>query len=153
MNSKKHSRDLAIHFNNQLDIAAKGPSEVFICYENTNVANSSPTWFEKYELPSLNTYADIVHQYDKKMLIHMCGRINQIIEPIAHAKFDGIIDVSPPPTGDIDFVSTIPLFFEKQKILAGGIECNTFLLQDQKSFEERISVLLDKIPVHRLHAW
>ena len=59
-------QDLAIHFNNQLHIAAQGPSEVFICYENTNTANSSPTWFEQYELPSLNTYADIVHHYGKK---------------------------------------------------------------------------------------
>ena len=139
-------QDLAIHFNNQLHIAAQGPSEVFICYENTNTANSSPTWFEKYELPLLNTYADIVHHYGKKILIHMCGRINQIIEPIAEAKFDGVIDVSPPPTGDIDFVNTIPLFTGKQKILAGGIECNTFLLQDLKNFEERISILLNEIP-------
>ena len=139
-------QDLAIHFNNHLHIAAQGPSEVFICYENTNVANSSPTWFEEYELPSLNTYADSVHQYGKKILIHMCGRINQIIKPISEANFDGIIDVSPPPTGDIDFVSTIPLFSGKQKILAGGIECNTFLLQDLKNFEERISILLDEIP-------
>jgi hypothetical protein len=138
-------QDLALHFNKQLEIAAQGPSEVFICYENTNVGNSSPMWFGKYELPSLNTYADIVHQYGKKILIHMCGRINQIIKPIAEANFDGIIDVSPPPTGDIDFVSTIPLFTEKQKILAGGIECNTFLLQDLKNFEERILILLDEI--------
>jgi len=138
-------QDLTMHFNNQLHIAAQGPSEVFICYENTNTANSSPTWFEKYELPSLNAYADIVHQYDKKILIHMCGRISQIIEPIASANFDGIVDVSPPPTGDIDFVSTIPLFSEKQKILTGGIECNTFLLQDLRNFEERISALLDGI--------
>jgi hypothetical protein len=139
--------DLAMHFNNQLHIAAQNPSEVFICYENTNVANSSPDWFKKYELPSLNTYADIVHQYGKKILIHMCGRINQIIEPIAEANFDGIIDVSPPPTGDIDFMKTIPLFSGKQKILAGGIECNTFVLKDLKIFEERISILLDEIPV------
>jgi hypothetical protein len=139
--------DLALHFNNQLHIAAQSPSEVFICYENTNVANSSPAWFEKYELPLLNTYADIVHQYGKKIFIHMCGRINQIIEPIAEANFDGIIDVSPPPTGDIDFVSTIPLFSGQQKILAGGIECNTFVLKDLKIFEERISILLDEIPI------
>jgi uroporphyrinogen-III decarboxylase len=88
-----------------------------------------------------------VHQYGKKIFIHMCGRINQIIEPIAEANFDGIIDVSPPPTGDIDFVSTIPLFSGQQKILAGGIECNTFVLKDLKIFEERISILLDEIPI------
>jgi len=105
--------DPAMHFNKQLEIAAQGSSEVFVCYENTNVANSSLMWFEKYELPLLNMYADIVHQYSIRILIHMCGRINQIIKPIAGADFDGIIDVSPPATEDIDFISNIPLFSEK----------------------------------------
>jgi uroporphyrinogen-III decarboxylase len=138
--------DLAAHFNKLLEVSVQGPAEVFICYENTNITNSSMDWFENYELPLLNTYADIVHQYGKKLLIHMCGRIQLLLEKIVNARFDGIIDVSPPPTGDLDIMQAIPVFSKRKKILAGGIECNTFVQIDLKKFEEKVSDFLNQIP-------
>ena len=106
---------LADHHNQILEVSAQGPAEVFISYENTNTGDSSPEWFQKYELPLLNRYADTVHQFGKKLLIHMCGRIRLLVDSIVNARFDGIIDVSPPPTGDLEFRQAIPTFTSKKR--------------------------------------
>ncbi len=137
---------LADHHNRILEVSARGPAEVFISYENTNTGDSSLNWFHRYELPTLNRYADTVHQHGKKLLIHMCGRIALLIDSIVIARFDGIIDVSPPPTGNMDFTQAIPTFDRNRKILAGGIECTTWIEQDLTVFEERVIALLRSLP-------
>jgi hypothetical protein len=139
-------KHLQFHFCSLLEIAAQGPSEVFICYENTNTANSSMDWFETYELPQLNSYADIVHKHGKKLLVHMCGRINLIIESIAKARFDGIIDVSPPPTGDLILSDAVKMMANYGKVIAGGIDCNAFVFLDLVKFEKKVISLLQQIP-------
>jgi uroporphyrinogen-III decarboxylase len=57
----------------------------------------------------------------------MCGEIGRVIDLIAAASFDGIIDVAPPPTGDCDFRSTYAKLARAGKCLAGGIDCTAFV--------------------------
>ncbi|TAL31965.1 MAG: hypothetical protein EPN93_16640 [Spirochaetes bacterium] len=124
-------------------MAGLSPAEVIICYENTNVANSSPQWIKKYELPALNECAKILHSYGKKFLIHMCGKIAFIMDDIAECQFDGIIDVAPPPTGDCNIPPEAERLSAKGKILGGGIECTVFAEKDPEVFREKVTVLIE----------
>jgi hypothetical protein len=75
----------------------------------------------------------------------MCGQISHVIKQIAEAKFDGIIDISPAPVGDLDFKLANKILTAKNKILADGIHCNAFILPDVHQFEAGICELLDSI--------
>ncbi|NJK85316.1 MAG: hypothetical protein HC906_04450 [Bacteroidales bacterium] len=130
----------------QVEISAQGPCEVFICYENTNTEGSSPEWIRQYELPQLNEFAKITNKFKKTMFAHMCGNINLIIEEIAQCEFQGIIDVTPPPTGDLDIANAVRLMNRNGKLLAGGIECNVFSSYSDDEFKYSVKHLLEEIP-------
>jgi hypothetical protein len=129
--------------------SAQGPAEVFICYENTNTNSFGVRWIEQYEIPWLNEYADLMHAAGKKLLVHMCGHIQRIVDRLAGARFDGIIDVAPPPTGDCDIPDAVRRLGPRGKTLGGGIDCTTFVLPDPARFERRVRELVDAIPDRR----
>ena len=129
----------------RVEAAAQGPAEVCICYENTNTSSFGVRWIEEYELPWLNEYAEILHAAGKKLLVHMCGHIRLVIEQIAAARFDGIIDVAPPPTGDCDVAAAAAALNEHGKTLGGGISCTTFILQDADRFEREVRELMENV--------
>jgi len=126
--------------------AAKGPAEVFICYENTNTDSFGVRWIKDYEIPCLNEYADLMHTAGKKLLVHMCGHIQRVVDQFAGARFDGIIDVASPPTGDCDIPAAVRRLGARGKLLGGGIECTTFVLPDADLFERRVRELVTAIP-------
>jgi hypothetical protein len=128
-----------------VEIAIKGPAEVLISYANTNTANSSPAFIEQYEFPQLNEYARRIHEHGKKVLIHMCGKINLVIDQIADAEFDGVIDVPAPPTGDCDFPDAAQKLAAKGKILAGGIDCTRYIQKDTEKFIRETQEFVDSI--------
>lgn len=123
-------------------VSAQSSGDVFISYENTNTAGTSADWILQYEFPQLNEYSRIFHQHNKKHLIHMCGKISLVAEDIAKAEFDGIIDVAPAPTGDADFAKITEIMAENNKIVAGGIECNTYCLNDIQQLEKELNSLI-----------
>jgi uroporphyrinogen-III decarboxylase len=133
----------------RLAAAAQGPAEVYVCYENTNTNSFGIRWIEEYELPWLNEYADILHAAGKKLLVHMCGRIQLVIERIATARFDGIIDVAPPPTGDCNIPAAARTLSERGKTLGGGIGCTAFVLPDPDQFEREVRELVDAVAGNR----
>ena len=129
----------------RLAAAAQSPAELFICYENTNTDSFGIRWIEEYEIPSLNEYADLLHAAGKKLLVHMCGHIQRVVDQLAGARFDGIIDIAPPPTGDCDIPAAVRRLGARGKILGGGIECTTFVLPDADRFEQRVRELVAAI--------
>jgi len=127
-------------------ITAQGPAEVIICYENTNTANSSPEWIKQFEIPMLNDYARIMHDHGKKLLVHMCGHINMVVDQIAAALFDGIVDVAPPPTGDCDLPAAVRTLGAQGKVLTGGIECTMFAHLKPDALVSEVRSLVSSIP-------
>jgi uroporphyrinogen-III decarboxylase len=134
-NKKKH-----------VELSAQSPADVLICYENTNTSNSLPDWIKQYGFRYLDEFADIAHEYDKPLLIHMCGKINLLLEDIAQCRFDGIIDVAPPPSGDCDFAKAIKIMENANKTIAGGIECNQYVMKDTKLFSASVEKFLENLP-------
>jgi len=127
-------------------LSAKSNADVLVIYENTNTSNTMPDWIDKYAFKYLNKYADIAHKYDKPLLIHMCGKINLMLDSIAACKFDGIIDVAPAPTGDCDFARAIDIMEKSGKIISGGIECNQYILENNNEFTGNLRKFIKNVP-------
>lgn len=122
---------------------AESPAKVVIDYENTSSTLLSPKIFRHYCLPLLNEYADILHAAGKIFLIHMCGKLRAFAGDMASARFDGIADITPYPTGDFpldEAAAALP-----GKILVGGIDPTTFINPDLRQVEAEISALIERI--------
>lgn len=122
---------------------AGSPAKVVIEYENTSSTLLSPKIFRRYCLPALNEYADILRAADKIFLVHMCGKLQAFAGDLASARFDGIADISPHPTGNFRLdqaASALP-----GKVLIGGIDATTFIDSDLPRVEAKIAALIESI--------
>jgi hypothetical protein len=106
------------------EVMADSPAEVVIGYENTSTSFISPAIYREFVSPCINDYADLLHEKGKIYLTHRCGTLKALIDAIRDERDDGVVDISPAPTGDL------PLWEAKaawpDKIVLGGFDA-TFL--------------------------
>ncbi|MBI2939159.1 MAG: hypothetical protein HYY04_01870 [Chloroflexi bacterium] len=129
-------------FKENMRVLGASPAEVVITYENTSTTLESPDIMRRYEFPALDDYADIVHRAGKLYLIHMCGRVNTVIDIIAAGRFDAIVDIAVPPTGDCDLPRAREKLCAVGKGLAGGIDATAFVGLTPDQMEEHVATLL-----------
>jgi len=122
---------------------AESPAKVVIEYENTSSTLLSPRIFRRYCLPYLNEYADTLHSTGKIFLVHMCGKLKAFADDLAGARFDGIADISPQPTGDFGLDEAAACL--AGKVLTGGIDANSFIERDMRLLEHQTVELIDRI--------
>lgn len=125
-------------------IIVKSPAKVIIDYENSSTNLFSPQIFERYCLNQINEYADIGHQAGKIFLTHMCGKLDKIIDLLDRGKQDGIIDISPLPTGDLNISKALKAW-GKTKIVMGGIDATAFIQLSVDGIKEYVKDLLRQI--------
>jgi len=114
-----HERNMTLY-----EIIAESPAEVVIDYEDTSTSFISPELYKQHSLPAINDYADILHDREKIFLTHRCGLLKGLLEFIREGREDGICDISPPPTGNLDIWDAKEAL--PGKVLVGGID-PTFL--------------------------
>jgi uroporphyrinogen-III decarboxylase len=106
------------------EVIAASPAEVVIGYENTSTSFISPAIHRKYASPCINDYADLLHEHGKIYLTHRCGTLQALVDEIREERDDGVVDISPEPTGNL------PLWEAKEawpdKVVLGGFDA-TFL--------------------------
>jgi uroporphyrinogen-III decarboxylase len=129
-------------------IIAESPAEVVILYENTSTSYMSPPMFAQYILEHLNEYADLYHKVDKIVLIHACGKLKDIAEELGLGRYDGICDIAPPPTGDLDLAKAKSIWGER-KVAMGGIDATTFASLSPGEMKKHVRGILDRISSHR----
>ena len=100
-------------------ILAQAPAKVVITYEDTSTTVISPQWYEEYESPHLNEYADILSSKGKIHIAHMCGKISLLTQLLAKDRYAAIDSVCPPTTGDIEPKDALS---QIGKIIIGGLE-------------------------------
>ena len=61
------------------------------------------------------------------------------------------MDVAPPPTGNCRIPEAAAALGARNKLMSGGIECNTFVLQYPDLFERRVRELVESIKDKRLY--
>jgi uroporphyrinogen-III decarboxylase len=111
----------------EYQVLAESPADVVVTYENTSTTLLSPAYMARYEFPALAEYSDILHRGGKLHLVHMCGKIQGVLDLISQAPLNGITDVAPPPTGNCDFRVAREKLDSAGKSLAGGIDATAFV--------------------------
>jgi uroporphyrinogen-III decarboxylase len=125
-------------------IIIKSPAEVIIDYENSSTTLFSPQIYKNYCLNQINEYTDIVHEAGKIFLTHMCGKLDNIMDLISEGKQDGIADVAPPPTGDLNISKALKVW-GRNKIVIGGIDATAFTQLSVDDIKEYVKDLLEQI--------
>lgn len=123
---------------------AKSPAEVVIDHENTSTTLHSPKMYERYCLKELNEYADILHKKNKIFLVHRCGKLKSLMDLLDKGKEDGIIDITPAPTGDLDIAEALKVW-GKSKVVMGGIDPTAFTGLSSEGIKEYVKKLLKEV--------
>lgn len=129
-------------------IIAESPAEVVIIYENTSTSYMSPYMYPRYILRHLNDYADLFHEAGKIVLIHMCGKLKDVAEEIGQGRYDGICDIAPPPTGDLDLAEAKRMWGD-HLVATGGIDATAFASLSPERMKEHVWEILERIAPYR----
>ena len=124
------------------ETAKRSKADIFVSSENTSWTTMSPEGYGKYCAGQLSEYADILHEYGKLHVIHMCGKLSHMCEKIAPCRFDAVADLAPAPTGDMELweiASALPGHAVK-----GGIGCDTLLADDPEVCYGKAMEILEK---------
>jgi uroporphyrinogen-III decarboxylase len=130
------------------EIISESPAEVVILYENTSTSYMSPPMFSRYIQSHLNEYADLYHKAGKIVLVHACGKLKDIAEEMGRGHYDGICDLAPPPTGDLNLPEAKELW-GKRKVAMGGIDATTFISLKPEQMKEYVKKILRQVSSYR----
>jgi uroporphyrinogen-III decarboxylase len=114
-------------------IAAEAPAEAYISWETSSTQYISPKYFERYILPEVNRWGEILHAAGKMLIHHACGHIRAILPQLATENADAMESVTPPPTGNVE-IWDVQKALGKDKCIIGGIEPLKFLELSQVEF-------------------
>lgn len=109
----------------------------------------SPRLFERYVLPYLAEYADIIHSASKILLCHMCGHIRALLPMLQEARIDGIESLTNPPIGDTTFEE----FFQvlgAQAVLCSGIDVTRLLSCTPEQLQDHTRDILRRTHGHHM---
>jgi hypothetical protein len=128
----------------QYEILARRTSvECIIPVENTSTGMISPEQYEKYSLPQISDFVEIMHQYHKKAIIHMCGHLKALLPIIRKTGLDGINGLTPSPVGDTSVRDMLDVFGE-DFIILGGI-LNSSVFHNESVSREKLWMELDNV--------
>ena len=134
-----------MHQQNLLQIretAKRSKADIFISSDNTSWTTMSPDVFDKYCKRQLSEYADILHEYGKLHVVHMCGKLSYLTDGLASCRFDCAADIAPSPTGDMELweiADALPNMAVK-----GGIGCDTLISEDPRICYDKAIECLEK---------
>lgn len=111
----------------------------FFTMENTSVDMTSPAMFQKHCVRYLSDYGKLVESFGKFHVLHMCGKIKQLLQDIEPIPAIAIDSLAPPPVGN----TTIRDVFEKcpSKSVLGG----TCVLLWQRPEDEIVETILREV--------
>lgn len=122
-------------------IVSGSPCPLIVVWEDTGTGLYSPKIFGEYIAPVLKKYADVSHKCGKKIFVHSCGLLKDIIINLIKTGIDGIMDMTPPPIGNIDFLEARKKV-GKDVILTGGIGATIITSSDKKLLEKTVVKLI-----------
>ncbi len=107
-------------------LARRTPAEAIIPVENTSSTLISPALYERYSLPQIRDYGAICRRHGKKMVLHMCGLLKNLLPIIRRAQPDGYNAVTPPTVGDTTFEHAMDILGEDVVLFGGIFNGNVF---------------------------
>ena len=124
------------------EMAKRSKADIFVSSDNTSWTTMSPAFYEKYCVRQLSEYADILHEYGKLHVVHMCGKLSYLTDLMATCRFDCAADIAPAPTGDMELweiAEALPNMAVK-----GGIGCDTFVSDNPRDCYNKAVECLEK---------
>lgn len=80
---------------------AKDPAVQILCIsDNVDTPFYSPAVIAEYWVPYMQQAADVLHRAGKKLIVHACGKLHQLIPAFKEAQVDGLEGMAHPPLGD-----------------------------------------------------
>jgi len=122
-------------------LARRSPVEAFIPVENTSSNLTSPSVYRRHSLPQIRDYVGILHARGKKVILHMCGLLKDLLPEIRDTGADGINALTPPPIGNCTFEQAMDALGEGM-INLGGILPG---FQDPQATRPSIHAHLDRL--------
>ena len=98
---------------------SRSQADVIIPVENTSSTLTSPAVYERYGMPQVRDYVEIIHAHGKVAVLHMCGLLSHLLPVIARTELDGINALTPAPVGDTPFDEALDVLGEDLVILGG----------------------------------
>jgi hypothetical protein len=71
--------------------------------ENTSSSLISPSFYRQLTMPHILAYARLAHRHNKRLNVHMCGLLRDLLDCFVLTEMDGIDSVTPPPVGNTPF--------------------------------------------------
>lgn len=128
--------------------ARRMPCEAFMPVENTSTTMISPGIYEQYSLPHIRDLVDIMHRHNKKVILHMCGLIRDLLPLIKQTGADGINALCQQPIGNTPFETAIDVLGD-DIIIWGGMVDDT-LFHSPSFSRTRLEQYLSKIMTPRI---
>ncbi|MBU4200754.1 MAG: hypothetical protein KKE37_07770 [Verrucomicrobia bacterium] len=128
--------------------ARRMPCEAFMPVENTSTTMISPDIYEKYSLPHIRDLVDVMHRHDKKVILHMCGLIRDLLPLIKQTGADGINALCQQPIGNTPFETAMDVLGD-DIIIWGGVVDDT-LFHAPSFSRTRLEQYLSKIMMPRI---
>jgi hypothetical protein len=129
-------------------VARRTPAEAVIPVENTSSTLTSPAIYERHSLPQIRDYCAIMHRRGKKVVLHMCGLLRNLLPIVRRTGCDGYNATTPPTVGDTTFDVALDILGE-DAVLFGGI-FNPNVFQKPGVTCEEIRAELDRLYTPRI---
>lgn len=107
-------------------LARRLPAPALMPVENTSSTLISPDLYRKYSLPQIRDYCEAAHSHGKKVILHMCGLLKNLLPLVAETGMDGVNALTPPPVGDCTFETALDMLGEDLPIVGGVFPANSF---------------------------
>ena len=106
-------------------IAEHAPCDYIVSVENTSTTLLSPQVFEKYCWRHLNEYGRIVKEHGKSHMMHMCGKLRDLLPRIDELPADSIEAYTSPPIGNTTLADRANLC--PSKAIIGGTDATLWM--------------------------
>lgn len=123
---------------------AELPGEICFIHDNLSSTTTSRSMYKRYDRRYVNEYAEVLHKAGKKLITHWCGRLTAFIDDFAEARHDGISDITPLPTGDLDIVEARKTWGRRFAML-GGIDPTLFARGTPEQVESYVEDMLERM--------
>ncbi|MCE5325456.1 MAG: hypothetical protein LLG01_03480 [Planctomycetaceae bacterium] len=107
-------------------VARRMPVEAVCPVENTSSTLTSPDIYERYSLPQIRDLVSVMHAGGKKVILHMCGLLRNLLPLILQTGLDGINAATPPTVGDAPFEHILDVAGEDMVLLGAIFNPNVF---------------------------
>ncbi|MHA1129291.1 MAG: uroporphyrinogen decarboxylase family protein [Candidatus Helarchaeota archaeon] len=89
----------------------------------------NPKYIDQYFAPAYKRVADFVHQQNKKLIFHSCGRIYKLLDKFIDFGFDGVLTLE--PTAGMD-LATVRKQVGHKLVLVGNLDVSHLLVRGTK---------------------